>query len=284
MIRAHSFLCALAIAGAVCRAQDPAPKPTPPAGAPTEWPALSNMDKDKVLPLVGQLRKDKPELRDAGRKQLIALGPGAMPLSFSQVSDRAPDAATNAQLFLVFDEVLKPEHAQLMVRELTKPRVELRRYLVRRLARFHDATVLAPLQKCAKDKDADIAAAAAIGAFALGDADSLPAVIGVARTSWKEYAPMIAEVLQPVRSVKAGEQVLKAIAKGDAVEQMAGLRLLRYVATKDQAVELKGFLRSSENNVKKEAVNAMRVLHGEEPIENLSVFQVVEMANKWLQS
>ena len=95
---------------------------------------------------------------------------------------------------------------------------------------------------------------------------------------------MIAEVLQPVRSVKAGEQVLKAIAKGDAVEQMAGLRLLRYVATKDQAVELKGFLRSSENNVKKEAVNAMRVLHGEEPIENLSVFQVVEMANKWLQS
>jgi hypothetical protein len=34
--------------------------------------------------------------------------------------------------------------------------------------------------------------------------------------------------------------------------------------------------------VKREAINTARVLHGEEPIENLSVFQAIEMAKQWL--
>lgn len=284
MTTARSLLCATALLATTCLAQKGEPAPTPQDGKVAEWPELKPTDKAKVLPLVGQLRKDKPELREAGHKQLVELGAGIMPLAVQQASDRENDAAANAALFAVFDDVLKPEHAQLMARELGKPRVELRRYLIGRLARFADASVLSALQKCTKDKDADIAAKAAIGAFAVGDADALPAVLALAKSGWKDYGPMLAEVLPHARSAKSGDLVLKAIASGDTIDKMGGLRLLRYVATKEQAVEIKAYLRSAENNVKKEAVNAMRVLHGEEAIENLSVFQAVEMAKKWEQS
>ena len=64
-------------------------------------------------------------------------------------------------------------------------------------------------------------------------------------------------------------------------DQMAGLRLLRQLAVKDHVVVVRGYLGSPDHTVKREAVNTMRVLHGEAPIENLTVFQAIEMAKEW---
>ena len=57
--------------------------------------------------------------------------------------------------------------------------------------------------------------------------------------------------------------------------------MMRYLATKNQEVIVRNYLTAEDNNVKKAAVNAMRALHGEEPDEKLSVFQVIEEAKKW---
>jgi hypothetical protein len=85
------------------------------------------------------------------------------------------------------------------------------------------------------------------------------------------------------RSNEVGAWVFEAIAKAPVPEQMTGLRFARYLAVKDQSVILRNYLQAPDHTVKKEAVNAMRVLHGEEPIETLDVFKSIEMAKEWLK-
>ena len=64
---------------------------------------------------------------------------------------------------------------------------------------------------------------------------------------------------------------------------MTGLRLVRSVVLPDQKSTVRPYLQASDNAVKREAINVMRVLHGEQPAENLPVFQVIEQANAWLK-
>lgn len=272
----------LTAATAAAQAEPPAAPAaaTPKSTKLAEWPPLKDADKERVLAQAGQLRKADPALHEAAQKQLISIGEGAMPLLFGQVSDQPQNS--NPQLFVVFDAVLQPQHAALMVRESKKPKVELRRYLVRRLCRFTDAELLPVLVATAKDKDPETAFLAALGALALKHRESLPAVLTYTKTNWKTVGPLVAEVLPAARCNEVGAWVFEAIAKAPAADQGAGLRLLRYLAVKDQTVVMRTYLSSPENAVKKEAVNTMRVLHGEPPIENLSVFQAIEMAKVWL--
>lgn len=245
-----------------------------------EWPVLKDADKDKVLPQVGQFRKQDPALHEAAKKQLQAIGDAAMPLLFQQVTDH-PDNV-NADLFAVFDAVLAPKHAALMARETKKPKVELRRYLVRRLVRFTDPDLLPVLLATTKDKDPETSFFASLGALALRQKDQLPTVLAYTKMNWKTVGPLCAEVLPTARSNEVGGWVFEAIAKAPVADQMAGLRLARYLAVKDHTTILRGYLQATDHTVKKEAVNAMRVLHGEAAIENLDAFRSIEMAKEWL--
>jgi hypothetical protein len=258
----------------------------PPAAGTTaeklgEWPTLKDTDKDRVLAFTGQFRKADPQLHAEAKKQLIALGDAAAPLLMQQVSDRAEN--TNAPIFAVLDEVLGARHAALMARETKKPRIELRRYLTRRLCRLGDADLAPVLDSLQKDKDESTAFYAQLGLLALKRRESLPAVLAYTKTRWNDVGPLVAEVLTPARSPELGDAVFEAIAKAQPVDQMAGLRLLRYVMVKEQGVVLRGYLEASDHTVKREAVNTARVLHGEAPVDNLSVFQAIEQAKQWLQ-
>lgn len=259
---------------------EPPPKTPSPASKLAEWPELAQPAKDRVLPLVGQFRKDDEALRAEAHRQLVALGAGAMPLLVQQVSDREPNV--NGLLFAVFDEMLGPEHAALMAREARKPRVELRRYLVQRLCRFGDKELLPFFEATAKDKDDATAFYAALGLLAQRQPAAVPAVIAYSKTRWKDVGAIVAEVLPAARSLEAGTAVFEAIAKAPAADQMAGLRLLRHLAVKDHLLILRTYLKAPDHTVKKEAVNTARALHGEEPIENLTVFQAIKMAEEWL--
>lgn len=260
--------------------------PTAPAQAQApdklgEWPALKDTDKDRVLAFVGQFRKADPQLHAEARKQLVALGDAAAPLIMQQVSDRADN--TNTHLFAVLDEVLTARHTALMAREAKKPRIELRRYLIQRLCRLGDPDLAAVFESLQKDKDEQTVFYAQLGLLALKRRESLPAVLAYTKTRWSEVNTLVAEVLTPARSRELGDAVFEAIAKAPAVDQMTGLRLLRYLMVKEQGVILRGYLEASDHTVKREAVNTARVVHGEAPIDNLSVFQAIEQAKQWLQ-
>lgn len=245
-----------------------------------EWPPLKDSDKDRVLAMVGQFRKSDPALHEAAHKQLLAIGEPAAALLCQQVTDHVDNV--NDKLFAVLDTLLEPKHAALMVRETKKPKVELRRYLVQRLCRFTDPELLPVMVATAKDKDPQTAFYAALGALALKHKESLPAVLAYSKLQWKAVGPLVAEVLPNARSNEAGSWVFEAIAKAPVPDQMAGLRIARYLAVKDHLVILRTYLSAPDHTVKKEAVNVARVMHGDAPIENLDVFKSIEMAKEWL--
>lgn len=259
---------------------DPAaPAPTPaPAARPTEWPQLKDTDKDRVTALIGQFRKEEA-LHAPARAQLIAIGAGAAPLLFQHVTDRPENQ--NAQLFLVLDGILRPEHAALIARESKKQKVELRRYLVEKLCRFTDKDMAPVLQATIKDKDEDTAFYASLGLLALRHKDALPAVLLRCKTGWPAVRGVVGDVLPAARSAEAAQWVFDAIGKATPVEQAAGLNLLRSLAVAEQAAAVRPYLEANDHNVKKAAVNCMRVLHGQEAIENMTVFQAIEMAKEW---
>jgi len=60
------------------------------------------------------------------------------------------------------------------------------------------------------------------------------------------------------------------------------LRLLRSLAPKELTGPIVPFLDHEFQGVKKEAINTLRVIvDGAEPLEELSAFQAIEMANEW---
>jgi hypothetical protein len=267
------------------RAQEPTPAPSnAPAEKPQEklheWPQLKSGEPERVVAQLGQLRKADPAVQAAAKQQLLSIGPAAAPMLFGQVTGQANNI--NELVFGVLDEMLQQQHSALMVRECKKPKPELRRYLILRLCRFREASLLPVLVATQKDPDATTSFYASLGALALKDKGALPAVIQHTKMQWATVGPLVAEILPAARCNEVGAWVFEAITKAPAADQMAGLRIARYVAVKEQGILLRSYLQGSDRAVVKEAVNTARVIHGEAPIENLNVFQSIEMAKEWL--
>lgn len=285
-VRAAALAALLSLEPCWCTAQQPTP-PTPaqaPAPAATqlaEWPKIGDGDRKKIVGAIGQFTKSEKGLHAPAHQRLVELGDLAAPLVMQAVSDRALEA--NPPLYAVLDELLQPRHAALMARETKKPQTELRRYLTLRLIRFHDPAQVPTLQELAKDKDELTGFYASLGLLAQKQKDALPATLAYARTHWAEVTKLVAEVLPAARSAEAADWVFAGIGKASAVEQMTGLRLLRHLLPKERAADLKPFLKASDHTVLREAINAARVVHGEEPIENLPVFQAVKHQQEWLK-
>ncbi|MGE3175680.1 MAG: hypothetical protein AB7O97_23860 [Planctomycetota bacterium] len=263
-----------------------APKPDADADAPQDpkklkdWPAIAAPDRARALKLTGQLKKESEELRQAAVDEMIAIGAGAAPVLFQKVNDS--DESINEDLFRVFDAVLGPEHADLMAAQARKKKRTLRNYLTRRLCRFVDPDQRDYLAWASKDEeDEQVVFCANLGLAALHDAPALLQVLELTRRDWLEHKDLVAEVLPAARCDACARAVAEHIASAQPVVQAAGLRLLRYVADQNHVMILRTYLGAEDHGVKKEAVNAMRALHGQEPIENLSAFQAVEMAKEW---
>lgn len=283
-VRAAALAALLSLSPSWCTAQQPTPPTPAPAPATTqlaEWPKIGDGDRKKIVGAIGQFTKSEKGLHAPAHKRLVELGDLAAPLVMQAVSDRTLEA--NPPLYAVLDELLQPQHAALMARETKKPQTELRRYLTLRLIRFHDPAQAPTLQELAKDKDEQTVFYASLGLLAMKQKDALPATLTYARTHWAEVTKLVAEVLPAARSTEAADWVIEAIGKASAVEQMTGLRLLRHLLPRERAADLKPFLKASDHTVLREAINAARVVHGEDPIENLPVFQAVKHQQEWLK-
>jgi hypothetical protein len=246
-----------------------------------EWPQLKSGDPERVMAQIGQLRKADPATQAAAKQQLLGIGVAATPMLFGQVTGQANNH--NELVFGVLDDLLDERHSALMVRECKKPKPELRRYLILRLCRFRETALLPVLLATQKDPDALTSFYASLGALALKEKSALPAVIQYTKIQWAGVGPLVAEILPAARCQEAGTWVFEAIAKAPAADQMAGLRIARYLAIPEQGLLLRSYLQGNDRAVVKEAVNTARVLHGEAPIENLDVFKSIEMAKEWLR-
>ena len=246
----------------------------------SEWPNLKQADSDRARAVVKQFHKPQAELHAPAIQKLITMGAGVAPILISQVSDR-PESI-NKHLFEVLDTVLSAPHAALLARGSKGPSVEWRRNMMCRLARSHDADMAAVFKPALQDKDPDIAFYAALGLLSIGKHEGLDIVLLAARQRWTEFGDLTAEVLPAARSNESAMPIFEKIAAARPTDQMAGLRLLRYLMVKEQGTLLRRYLESADFAVKKEAINTARVLHGEQPLEKLSSFQAIDQAKAWL--
>jgi len=246
----------------------------------TEWPKLKKAESDRVRALAKQFRKKQEKLRLAAVDKLAKIGAGAAPVLIPLVNDKAENA--NEYVFQVINRVTDNRHTALLARETKRKSVEWRRYLMRRLAGMHDTDLEPVFKSTLKDKDPDIAFYAALGLLGIGNADGLDIVLTVAKKQWAEHKDLLAKTLPAARSADTAMKVWKRIGQARPTDQMAGLRLQRYLMVKEQKMLLRSYLESPDFAVKREAINTARVLHGEKPLEKLSSFQAINLAKEWL--
>jgi hypothetical protein len=195
----------------------------------------------------------------------------------SRLSDNAPKV--NVRVARVLDAVTAKEHAPLLA-DAHKSRIAaVRRYVVARMAALHAVDHADVHRKLLKDGDPEVAFGAALGLAAAGETAQLEPVLVRCVAEWPELGARVTHALAPAKGEASSRWLLDRIAGKKDLEQIAGLRLLRAVGVKEHAAEIRKLLDASSHQVKKEAINALRVIvDGEPPIEDLSVFQVIEMA------
>jgi hypothetical protein len=267
---ARWLAAALALAPALCAQQ-----PRKPA-----WPTLPRAQAERATQLFANLMANNAELRAAAEEELAAMGAGAAPLLMARLSDHATNI--NPALLRVLERVTEPVHAPLLAREAASRKVALRRFALQRLAVFHSADLAPVFRAAVRDGDPHVVFAAQLGLAGLGDFEFMEAIFERCMKDWSAAAPLVAPALAGARGEPGTRWVLERIATGGVRAQIAGLRLLRALGVRQAAARIAAFLDSEEHNVKKEAINALRaIVDGAPPLEELSVFDAIELAREW---
>lgn len=244
-----------------------------------EWPDPSAKSRELVKLGLRKLDDEDKEVVAKTEQDLIALGPEIAPLLFRQFTDRKE--AIHGSLSRILDGIVLPEHAPLLLPLLERKHGALRRDVTRRLARFRLPAMQKTLEQLRKDKDPEVDYYAALGLAGLGQFDHMEVVFERCRTDWHGANALAGEILTPVRGSE-GVMWLKAKLDGEEEDEICALRMMRFLCPKDYAGIPASRLDSRSGAAKKEAINALRVIvDGDEPLENLSVFQAIEHAKKW---
>jgi len=177
--------------------------------------------------------------------------------------------------------MLTPEHRALMAEQAKKKKIELRKYLLRRLCMMADPASKPAFEPFRKDADETVKLYANLGLAAIKDGDALLVVLEMTRKAWADYVDLVKQALPPARCSECAAVVWTFIQKEGNEAKAAGLRILRYVGTEAEKPAIKTMLTSEDHGVVKEAINALRVIHGMDPLETLSAFDAIGMAKEW---
>ena len=246
---------------------------------PVAWPALKGTDQQKVRFLLRKLENEDPPTVEQAEVDLTAVGAGAAPILLRRLGDRKVDNRESVEA--VLDRIVADEYTPLICNLGRKPD-PVRVWCVRRLARAGDRAMIEVLEQATEDKNEDVVFYAKLGLAGLGDLSGMETVFERCSGAWRELAELVGEVLPAARSNEAADWVLGKMSRDDEQSRITGLRLLRSLAPKEYAGIVKLSLDAHQHSIKKEAINTLRVIvDGDPPLENLSVFQAIEMAKEW---
>jgi hypothetical protein len=268
-------LAASCLANANVQAQDQPAKPA----AKAAWPKLDRLQADRVEQLLQNFKLDNPELHEKSLDELVALGPGAAPLLIARLSDAKSNL--NAKISSVLDQVTAKEHADLIAEETKAKVAARRRWSVGRLVEVRADDMAALYGKALTDKDDETAYRAAVGLASLGDAKGMDKVFARVVADWKGAQPWLEKTLPPGRSEAVSTWLIGKLGSETFADKVAALRLFRSLGVRAHAIKVVPALDSSDHGIKKEAINALRVVVLDEPaLDDLSVFQAIEMAKQ----
>ena len=255
----------------------------PPQPAPVEkpaWPKLETGQRERLEQLFKNLASKNEELRDAAEAELQGIGAAAAPLMIAHLSDLAINV--NESLLRVLPRVTAAEHAPLLAQLIGSRRLAIRQFVAQRLAELHPPEMGPVFRAALRDRDASVVFLAKVGLAGIGDLEFMDAVFERCSTDWNGWREVMARALRGAHGEKATHWLLERMTEGTARDRVTGLRLLRTVGVRSAAGRIAGYLDSESHNVKKEAINALRaIVDGEPPLDELSVFEAIEMAKKW---
>ena len=245
------------------------------------WPKLDAKTQERLSVLWENLLRKEDELTKKSEQEFVSIGAGAASYLLNKLTD-SENKNCNETLFRVLDQITAPPHAALLAPFARDKRVCVRRYVVGRLALFHDPASADVFKAAAKDKDAEVVYRAQLGLLGLADKSALEPVLTRCADEWGDVGELTLKAIAPARGIELGNAALRRVDEGDAKLKIAGLRLLRALGTKSHAHGIAIYLDAEDNAIKKEAINALRVIvEGQPALEELSVFEAIEMAKEW---
>ena len=297
-LKALTALACLALAGPLPQ-DEPAPSPVDEAREEIErleaWPEIPKKERKTVRTDIDRLRKAHTEgMGEQAHEALIARGASIVPELLPKLG-KEKDADALERMDVVLSAVIGPEHTRLLAKEFADKSQPVRTWALGAAARFPEPgfraeaeKALAKLEKRLERVDEKTKAdkaehlAAALAATAAGSLEGLDYLHVRARKGWGKYAGEMRVALEAARGAAATEAVAAHLA-GDRVDKVAALNLLSGCGSKAEAVPIiKPFLDDTDNSIRIAAINALRgIVDGDPPVDKLSVFEAIELANQW---
>ncbi|HLU39549.1 MAG TPA: hypothetical protein VK081_09195 [Planctomycetota bacterium] len=273
MIRLSRLLVLSFAAGLAAQdAPPPADAPKPPS-----WPKLKTLEAGRVDQLLENFKLDNPALHEKSIDELAALGAGIAPRLIAKLSDRSP----NDHLLRALARVTTVEHAALIAAEAGHKTIARRRWSIGRLVEVAAPDAGPVYQKALADKDEEVAYRAAVGLASLGDPAGMDKVFERVKKHWADCRQWLEPALARGRSEALSAWLCTKLESGEFADKVAALRLFRSAGVRADAGKVAVALDSSDHGVKKEAINALRVVVLDQPpLDDLSVFQSIEMAKE----
>ena len=192
----------------------------------------------------------------------------------------------------VLDAITGWEHTRLLAAHFDDRSEHVRLLTLRRAAAFPDqgirASAVAALAAAEERLDTKKEIKhesyyAALAVVSSGDLGGLEILSKRAENLWADSGAEIRTAVEAVRGDEATELLAKQLADGKRKQKVAALRLLAGCGSPERGKALaKASLSDSDNSIRVAAINAMRgIVDGDLPIDKLSVFEAVELANEW---
>jgi len=267
------------------------------------WPTLDAAGRRLVGDAVERLTAARTEgMAESGRADLVALGEGAAP-KLLEALGKARDGATRARIVSVLDALSAPRHTALLAAEFDNARPAVRHYCLWRVGVLGDKQ-LAPAAEAALARaagriakaeaagtrgEADLVdakaeqLAAALACAGTGSVAGLEVMLDRAASNWGDFAADGRRALLGVKGPAATAILVPKVRGGSGKPRIAALWLLAAAGEGPAAIDAAGALLDQDDTpTRVAAINVLRALvDGEAPIDNLSVFEGIELAKRW---
>jgi len=284
---------AFGASGGALRAQEPMSKEPPKAKTTSAvvylaaWPKPAN--KDALLNDVERLVKMRtPEMGVQARAALIADGAAAVPFMLERYGkERDPEALRRMRDVLI--EITKADQTRLLAKHFEAPAVRERTFALWRAAAFPDKELapaaeaaFARLEKQGAKADREEYYAAALCCTATGSLKGLDVLYDAALEEWGKRGVELRAALDGIRGPAASKLLVAKLKDADRKQKVAVMHVLAGCGDKASALYLRPYLDDDDNSIRVAAINALRgMVDGDPPVEQLSVFEAIEMAKQW---
>ena len=258
----------------------------------TAWPEVPKDKKKELKTQLARLRKASTEgMAEGGRAELIKMGALAAPdLLKALGKEKSEDG--RGRIADALDEITGWEHTRLLAKEFGNRSAHVRLLVLRRASAFPDKGIakdaLAAFDAAEKRLDTKKEVKhelyySALAVVSAGDLKGIAVLSKRAENLWGKSGAEIRLAVEAVRGEAATSILAEQLKDGDRKAKVSALRLLAGCGSaKAGKTAVKGYLGNTDNSIRVAAINAMRgIVDGDLPIDKLSVFEAVELANEW---